>query len=146
MFLSQVCPRDGIDHDQEHKSEQHTVAWTYLAQKHGSVVAPLIAHAMSNGVGMAVLFSPWPALVASSVLLLVFQGQVRTTLAEFFGDLRSDLDAKALGQGITVLVIVLIGALAGLSLIGRIATIAALGIGCLMISIFAFVKTRKAAV
>ena len=120
----------------------NSIAWTYMAQRTGSIVSPLIAHAMSNGIGMAVLFNPLPPFLACSVLLVVFHKPVLQVIRAFLSEFREQTDFRALWQGLAILASILVFALASLSLFGRIATLAGLGVVCLLVTCYGFVKLR----
>lgn len=50
-----------------------SICWTYLAQKTGSVIPPMVAHAVTNGTATAILFEVWVPFIILLIIALVFR-------------------------------------------------------------------------
>lgn len=109
-----------------------SLLWTYSAQKTGSIIPAFIAHAMSNGIASAILFNAWIPFVALTLLMILFRTAIADLLHSLASDWREDRERASLWQGLAIIVLILITALISVSLVGRLATIAGLGLVCLL--------------
>jgi len=121
----------------------NSVAWTYLVQKTGSIIPALVAHALSNGVGTAVLFDVWFPFALVSFSMMLFYKPILATLAGFFYDLRSDPQRNSFWQGLVIVLLILVTALVLLGVVGRQVTLIALGIFCLLITLTNLIRERR---
>ena len=112
----------------------NSISWTYLAQKTGSIIPPLVAHALSNGVGSAVLFNTWIQLLLTSVGMALCWRPVFATLRQFASDWAADGERHSLWQGVGIVLAILVSALLLLGQIGRTPTLLALGLFCLLVT------------
>ena len=121
----------------------NSVAWTYLVQKTGSIIPALVAHALSNGVGTAVLFDVWLPFVLVSFGVLLFHKPIIATMGSFFHDLRIDRERQTIWQGLAIVLIILVSALLLLSVIGRQVTLMVLGVFCLLVTLTSLIRERQ---
>ena len=68
----------------------NSVTWTYLTQKTGSIIPAFVAHALSNGIGSAILFNVWIPLVISVLAVVICSKPILGAVREFFKDCRQD--------------------------------------------------------
>lgn len=113
----------------------NSITWTYLAQKTGSVIAPMVAHSLSNGIASAILFNAWLPFVLLCFVVVPFNKAIATTLKEFFHDWRADTERGSIWQGLAIVLTVLIVALLALAQIGRTPTLIGLGVFCLIVTV-----------
>jgi membrane protease YdiL (CAAX protease family) len=113
----------------------NTITWTYLAQKTGSIIAPRVAHSLSNGIASAILFNVWIPFLLVTIGVIVFARPIRKTAGQFFQDWRNDAERGSLWQGLAIVIGILVIALLGLSQIGRTSTLVALGGFCLLVTV-----------
>jgi membrane protease YdiL (CAAX protease family) len=123
----------------------NSLMWTYLAQKTGSIIPPLVAHALSNGIGTAVLFNVWIPFLLVTIAVLLFIRPILATGREFFDDWRHDRSRGSLVQGIAIVLAVLAVALVLLGQTGRSITLAVLGGFCLIVTLVNLVAERSKA-
>jgi membrane protease YdiL (CAAX protease family) len=112
-----------------------SVLWTYLAQKTGSVIPPMIAHALANGIGTAVLFNVWIPFIAVTIGVAIFRVEIWKLLTSFVRDLKQDDQRGSFWQGLAIIIIILVAALVMLSQLGRTPTLIVLGAACLSFTI-----------
>jgi membrane protease YdiL (CAAX protease family) len=108
-----------------------SVSWTYLAQKTGSVIPPMVAHAVTNGTATAILFDVWIPLFFLMIMGAILFRPISRTVAEFIGDWRADTEKSSLWYGLIGIVIVIVPGLVLLPRFGRIPTL--VGIGAVLI-------------
>ena len=121
----------------------NSISWTYLAQRTGSIIPAFVAHAISNGIGTAVLFNVWLPLVLVCLGVMLFNRPIRTGLAEFLRDLRGDREIRSLWQGLFIVLAILAVALTMLGLFGRQATLLSLGVFCLLVTLVNLITERR---
>ena len=121
----------------------NSVSWTYLVQKTGSIIPALVAHALSNGIGTAVLFDVWLPFVLVSFGVLLFSKPILATLKVFFRDLRNDHQKHSIWQGLAIVLVILVSALLLLGLVGRLMTLVALGVFCLLVTAVSLTRERQ---
>jgi|GEM_PF-3403608 len=121
----------------------NSVSWTYLVQKTGSIIPALVAHALSNGIGTAVLFNVWLPFVLVSFAVLLFSKPILATLRTFFHDLQTDHQKHSIWQGLAIVLVILVLALLLLGVAGRQLTLIALGVFCLLVTLTNLFMERK---
>lgn len=119
-----------------------SVLWTYVAQKTGSVIPSMVAHALSNGIASAILFDVWIPFVGVSIAVLFFRAEIWQLLKDFKTDWKQDTQRAGLWQGLAIILIILVAALVMIAQVGRTPTLIGLGVGCLTYSI-AFMVWEK---
>lgn len=112
-----------------------SVLWTYVAQKTGSVIPSMVAHALSNGIASAILFDVWIPFIGVSIAMVYFRAEVWQLLKDFKSDWKQDEQQGGLWQGLAIIMLILVTALIMLGQVGRMPTIIGLGVGCLVYSI-----------
>lgn len=122
-----------------------SLMWTYLAQKTGSIIAPLVAHAFSNGVGIAVLFNIWIPFLMTGLGVLLFIQPIKSTVRQFIRDWYNDSVKHSLWQGLAIVLTILVIALVMLSQLGRLTTLSVLGISCLIVTLANLINERHRA-
>lgn len=120
-----------------------SVIWTYIAQKSGSIIPPMVAHALSNGIGSAILFDVWIPFIGVSIAMIYFRAEVWQLFMDFKTDWKQDSQQNGLWQGLAIIVIILVLALTGLSQLGRTPTLIALGVVCLVYSVAFMIWEKK---
>ncbi|MDD9891383.1 MAG: CPBP family intramembrane metalloprotease [Gammaproteobacteria bacterium] len=121
----------------------NSVVWTYLAQKTGSVLPPMIAHAIGNGVGTAVLFNIWIPFLIVTIGLVLVRKSIAALLAEILQAWKTDAERNSLWQGLLIVVLILGAALVSLAQIGRTPTLLGLGMFCIVITLVNLVLEKK---
>ncbi len=123
----------------------NSITWTYIAQKTGSIIAPLIAHAVSNGIATAILFNLWVPFVIVTLSVLLLRKPIYKTIKMFFQDWKQDAQRSNVWQGLAIVVTILIFALIMLNQVGRSTTLIALGVFSLVVTIGNLVTEKRVA-
>ena len=119
-----------------------SVSWTYLAQKTGSVIPSMVAHAVTNGTATAILFDVWiPLLLLLAAGVLLYR-PISRTIAEFIRDWRGDVQKSSLWHGLIGIAFVVVPGLVLLPVLGRLPTLVGIGV-VLMVFVVANVIVEK---
>ena len=121
----------------------NSVSWTYLAQTSGSLVPPMVAHAMTNTIATVVLFNVWVPLAFTGALILWQREAIGTTIREFANAWRNDPDLAGMWSGIVLLVAVIAGLVTGMSQFGRMPTLLLFGSVALLVFLVNLVRERQ---
>lgn len=112
----------------------NSIIWTYSAQRIGSIIPAMVAHAITNGIGTLVLFNVWWPLAIIAVLLIPWLPAVGEALRVFRRDWADDGGKASFWSGLLIILIVLVLAMTGLAVLGRTVTLLSLGIASLLIT------------
>lgn len=105
-----------------------SVSWTYLAQKTGSVIPSIIAHAMTNGIATALLFDIWIPSIIVGLLFLTFIKPIVTMIREFYKDWVYDFQRSGLWFGLTCLILMFGSGLALIPYLNKTPVLAIFGV------------------
>jgi membrane protease YdiL (CAAX protease family) len=122
-----------------------SVSWTYLAQKTGSVIPSMVAHALGNGTATLILFENWIPLLVLLTVAVAFRRSILATAREFARDWRTDGARHGIWTGLVAMAALLTPGLALLPLIGRVPTLAAIGVVLLVVTLWNLARERTAA-
>lgn len=120
-----------------------SISWTYIAQTTGSLIPPMIAHAMTNGIATAILFNVWMPFATVTLLLLWQRRPIFTALRHFANDWRMDEEKAGLWFGIVVLVVGIAATMIVMSLFGRVSGLIALGTVGLLITVANILREKR---
>jgi membrane protease YdiL (CAAX protease family) len=104
-----------------------SISWTYLAEKTGSVIPSMVAHAVTNGTASAILFDVWIPMIALLIIAVVLWRPIVRTAREFYDDWIKDVERSSLWTGLAGLIVIAVPALAALPVFGRVPTLAGVG-------------------
>ena len=121
----------------------NSIMWTYSAQRTGSIIPALVAHALANGIGTLVLFNVWWPLLTILLFLIPWLPHLRGGWQSFLLDWSLDNEKSSLWSGLIIIVVVLVLAMTGLSVLGRTLTLLLLGGGSLVVTALAFMRSEK---
>ena len=120
-----------------------SVMWTHVAQKTGSVIPPMIGHAISNAVGTAILFNTMIPFLLATIAVFVFRKEVFGLWQGLVSDWRHDPAKKNLWQGLAIVFVLMAIVLLSITQVGRTTTLIALGLLCLVYTIaFTIIEKR----
>lgn len=120
-----------------------SIAWTYVAHATGSLIPPMIAHALTNITATAVLINVWVPLVVA-VTLVVWQRQpILAMLRRFSQDWRANAHRSQLVFAIVVLVSIIAVALLVMTTVGRMAGLIALGLLGLVLTVMNIAREKR---
>lgn len=120
-----------------------SIAWTYIAQTTGSLIPSMIAHAMTNGIPIFVLFNVWIPFAAVTIVLLWQIRPILNTLRQFAGDWQADQEKSVIWIGITVLVVGVAAAMFLMSRLGSVERLLMLGAVGLSITVANFFSEKR---
>jgi len=120
-----------------------SISWTYLAQKTGSIIPAMVAHAVTNGTAMIILFDVWIPLVVLTGILVAMWRPVAQMIRQFFLDWREDTDARSLWTGIAVIIVLFVPGLMLLPLLGRVPTLATIGAVLLLVTLLNLIGEKR---
>ena len=112
-----------------------SISWAYIAQTTGSVIPPMIAHAMTNTFATVVLFDVWAPFGAVIALVLWQRRPIIETLRQFLEEWRAESDKVGLWFGVLILVLIITTLLIAMSRFGRMPALLGLGTLALLITI-----------
>ena len=112
-----------------------SISWTYLAQKTGSIIPSIVAHAMTNGIATAILFDVWLPSALVTILFLILIKPIGRQLKEFRTDWVADEHRSSLWFGIGFIALVFSVGLALLPVLGRTQVLISIGVLMLIITI-----------
>jgi membrane protease YdiL (CAAX protease family) len=121
-----------------------SLAWTYLAQASGSIIPPLVAHAVGNGTAIWILFDVWTPLALTLGAVLLLRRPIAGRFVEFRDRWQADPDRWRFGYGLLALVVLFIPGLLLLPHLGRVITLAAIGSVLLIVTAANLVQERRA--
>jgi hypothetical protein len=104
-----------------------SICWTYLAQKTGSVIPPMVAHAVTNGTATAILFEVWVPFLVFLTIAIIFRKPIFAVFTEFVTDWRADSARNSVWTGLGAIAIIFLPGLALLPLLGRLPTLITIG-------------------
>ena len=119
-----------------------SISWAYIAQLTGSLVPPMIAHAVTNAFATLVLFDVWQPFAAVLALVLWQRRPIFSAVRQFFTDWQEERPAFGLWFGVTALVIALAGLMFAMSLFGRTAGLATIGTIGLLFTITNIIREK----
>ena len=117
-----------------------SISWAYIAQTTGSVIPPMIAHAITNTFATVVLFDVWAPFGAVIALVLWQRRPILGTLRQFAEDWRADSDKAGLWFGVLLLILIMTVLMIAMSQFGRMSALLGLGTLALLITIRSFVS------
>jgi membrane protease YdiL (CAAX protease family) len=120
-----------------------SISWTYLAQKTGSVIPSMVAHAMGNGIATWILFDIWVPTIIMTVLMVIFFKPVAAMIGEFVREWKADQRKSSLWFGLFLLIAMFVLTMALLPILGRVPTLASLGGIMLVITIANIVREKR---
>jgi membrane protease YdiL (CAAX protease family) len=120
-----------------------SVSWAWIAQLTGSLIPPMIAHAITNGFATLVLFDVWPSFAAVLALVLWQRRPIFDAVRQFFADWREEEAGSGLWFGVIVLIIALAALMIGISTFGRMAALMALGTVALVITLANLIVEKR---
>lgn len=112
-----------------------SIAWAYIAQTSGSLIPPMIAHAMTNLFATVILFEVWIPFAAVTVFVLWQRQPIITTLRQFAGDWRAEQEAWGLWFGVVTLVLLIAALMVAMSQLGRTSGLVALAAVALSVTV-----------
>ena len=96
-----------------------SIAWAYVAQTSGSLIPPMIAHAITNLFATVILFHVWIPFAAVTVFVFWQWKPILKTLLRFADDWRAEQGAWGLWFGAITLVILIAALMFAMSHLGR---------------------------
>ncbi len=121
-----------------------SISWTYLAQKTGSIIPSMVAHAMGNGIATWILFDIWVPTLIMTVLMVIFFRPVAAVIGEFISEWRADQKRNSLWFGVAMLIVMFALTMTILPTLGRVPTLAGLGGIMLIITIVNIAREKRA--
>ncbi len=120
-----------------------SISWAYVAQLTGSLIPPMIAHAITNTFATVILFDVWAPFAAVLALVLWQRRPILRILRQFIADWRKEQVASGLGFGIIVLVVALAALMIGMSQFGRMSALLAFGAVSLAITVANLAREKR---
>jgi membrane protease YdiL (CAAX protease family) len=117
-----------------------SISWAYIAQTTGSLIPPMIAHAITNTFATVVLFDVWACFGAVTALVLWQRRPIIGTLRQFLEEWRAESDKAGLWFGALILVLIITILLIAMSQFGRMPALLGLGTLALLVAIRSFVS------
>ncbi|MEJ2090537.1 MAG: hypothetical protein P8Y69_19220 [Gammaproteobacteria bacterium] len=111
----------------------------------GSVIPSMVAHALGNGTATLILFENWIPLLVLLTVAVAFRRSILATAREFARDWRTDGARHGIWTGLVAMAALLTPGLALLPLIGRVPTLAAIGVVLLVVTLWNLARERTAA-
>lgn len=120
-----------------------SIAWAYIAQVTGSLIPPMIAHAIANTFATVVLLHVWIPFAAVTALVLWQRRPIFAALRRFADDWRADRERPGAWMGGLVLVLTIAALTIAIPLLGRTTTLVALGSAALAVTAANLVLERQ---
>ena len=120
-----------------------SVSWSWIAQTTGSLIPPMVGHALTNGLATLYLFDVWIPFAAVCALMLWQRRPVMVALRRFAEEWRADSQKSSLWLGIFVLVAVIAILTVAMSTIGRMNALILVGALSLVVTIANVVMEKR---
>lgn len=120
-----------------------SLCWTYLAQASGSIIPPLVAHAVGNGTATWILFDVWTPLALTLGFVLLLRRAILARITEFTRAWQADPDRWRFAYGLLALILIFLPGLLLLPHLGRVTTLAAIGSVLLIVTCVNLVQERR---
>ena len=120
-----------------------SISWTYIAQRTGSLIPPMVAHAMTNTIAVAILFNLWLPFAAVTALVAWRHRPILNTLRQFAADWRADQQKLGLLFGIVGLVAIAAATMFALSRFERTTVLATIGVVGLVVTLANIVMEKR---
>lgn len=120
-----------------------SISWAYIAQATGSLIPPMIAHAMTNAFASMVLFDVWIPFAVVTALVLWQRQPIFRNLRQFSEDWREEHDTSGIWFGVIILALVIAALMITMSQLGRTTGLLVIGAFALILTAVNMTRERK---